>query len=123
MQKGGIERANAAASSIRHVFGLTAAAVKHENPMRNAAMVGRAFETDAAAMRALYLWGPEAYTMREALEHYVTRLHPEMRVGVLPLPIARLIATLTRNQDLRFAGCAAAAAVAVAGAGLPITER
>ena len=68
-----------------------------------AAMVGRAFQTDAAAGRALYLWGPDAFTMRAALERYVRSLHPGMRVAVLPLPVARLIATVTGNQDLRFA--------------------
>ena len=68
-----------------------------------AVMASRALDSDAAAGRALYLWGPEPFTMRAALERYVAAVHPGLAVGVLPLPIARTIAALTRNRDLRFA--------------------
>ena len=68
-----------------------------------AVMASRALDSDASVGRALYLWGPKPYTMRAALERYVAVVHPGLAVGVLPLPIARTIAALTRNQDLRFA--------------------
>ena len=68
-----------------------------------AAMVSRALDSAAASRRALYLWGPEAWTMRGALERYLAAADPGLKAGTLPLPLARLIAALTRNADLRFA--------------------
>ena len=68
-----------------------------------AVMASRALDSNATAGRALCLWGPEAFTMRAALERYVSVVHPGLAVGVLPLPIARMIAVLSRNRDLRFA--------------------
>lgn len=68
-----------------------------------AAMAVRALDCNAARNRALYIFGPQAWTMREALERYVKTMHPELQVHTLPLPIARLIAALTRNEGLRFA--------------------
>ena len=81
-----------------------------------AAMVSRALEMRAAENRALYLWGPEAFTMRAALERYVGAMHPGMRVGTLPLPIARLMARVTRNDELAFA-CTLFTAFAAIGEG------
>lgn len=68
-----------------------------------AAMVARALRSPAAANRTLTVLGPEPYTMREALEVFTRIALPEVRVGHLPLPMARLIATLTRNRGLRLA--------------------
>ena len=68
-----------------------------------AAMVSRALDSTAAAGRALYLWGPDSWTMTEALQQYVAVLHPTLKVQTLPIPIAQLIAVVTGNQDLRFA--------------------
>lgn len=68
-----------------------------------ARMVSRALDEPAAASRALHVWGPEAFTMRQALMAYVAVHHPRLRVGRLPIPLARLIARLTGNRDLAFA--------------------
>ncbi|HPF26568.1 MAG TPA: NAD(P)H-binding protein [Steroidobacteraceae bacterium] len=65
-----------------------------------ARMVSRAFDSAAAANRRLYMWGPQAFTMRAALERYVAVRHPALRVSMLPLPVARLIARVTRNTEL-----------------------
>lgn len=84
-----------------------------------AGMVSRALDCEAAANRALYLWGPAAWTMREALERYLQACHPDLSVSTLPLPMARLIATLTRNPDLRFAAELFAAFSAIGEVGDP----
>lgn len=68
-----------------------------------AAMVSRSFRCAQAANQILTVWGPEALTMHAALEIYVRELAPELKLGRMPLPVARLIGRLTRNQDLRFA--------------------
>jgi len=68
-----------------------------------AGMVGRALESEAAANRAFYVWGPEPWTMHEALDRYLRAFHPNLAISTLPLPMARLIAVLSRNRDLRFA--------------------
>lgn len=68
-----------------------------------ASQVCAALVTPAARNQVLYAFGPEAWTMREALSAYVHKVCPQLRVGALPLPIARLIAALTGNRDLGFA--------------------
>ena len=65
-----------------------------------AAMVARALREPAAAGRALALFGPEAMTMRAALDRYAALLHPGMKVGTAPLPVIRLVAAVTRNRAL-----------------------
>lgn len=84
-----------------------------------AAMMSRALDSMATQNRALYLFGPEVWTMREALERYVDALRPDLNVQTLPLPVARLIATLTGNQDLRFAADLFAAFAAIGEEGDP----
>lgn len=66
-------------------------------------MVSRALDLPAAANRALTIWGPDAFTMREALHRYVAAKYPQLSVGTLPLPIARVIARLSGNGELEFA--------------------
>ena len=68
-----------------------------------AGMAARALDLSAAQNRALYLFGPHAWTMKEALQRYVHALRPDLRLQTLPLPAARFIARVTGNQDLRFA--------------------
>ncbi len=84
-----------------------------------AAMAARALDSEQAQNQALYLFGPQAFTMRDALWLYVSVLHPELKVTTLPLPVARIIATLTRNQDLRFAADLFAAFAAIGEHGDP----
>lgn len=65
-----------------------------------AAQVLAAHRSEAAANRAFTLLGPEALTMREALERYVSALHPGAKVRQMPLPLMRLIARVTGNGEL-----------------------
>lgn len=68
-----------------------------------ASMVRRAFERPPDKGRVLYAFGPERFTMREALQQYLAALHPDYRIRTLPLPMAKIIAKITGNRDLRFA--------------------
>jgi len=69
-----------------------------------ARMVSTAYRTDEAAGKRLYVHGPQAILMREALERYRAALHPEIAsVSTLPTWLGRVIATVTRNDMLGFA--------------------
>lgn len=68
-----------------------------------ARMVSRAFDLDAAANRELVVFGPQAYTMLEALQLYCARCHPGVRVGTMPLWLFRLLAALRRDEGMTFA--------------------
>ncbi|MCU0757831.1 MAG: NAD(P)H-binding protein [Steroidobacteraceae bacterium] len=79
-----------------------------------ARMVSRSLELDGAARAALYVHGPEALTMHEALSRYLAAREPGLRAGTLPLPLGRVLAALTGNRDLAFA-CELFAAFAAIG--------
>jgi uncharacterized protein YbjT (DUF2867 family) len=79
-----------------------------------ARMLSRSLELDGAARTALYVHGPEALTMHEALGRYLAARAPGLRAGTLPLPLGRVLATLTGNRDLAFA-CELFAAFAAIG--------
>ena len=67
-------------------------------------MVARAYSTGGAENRIYYVYGPEKYGMKEMLERYCQRLHPEIgKISVIPSPMLRVIAFLTRNRQLKFA--------------------
>jgi uncharacterized protein YbjT (DUF2867 family) len=69
-----------------------------------ARMVSTAYRTDEAAGKRLYVHGPEAIPMREALDRYRATLHPEIAsVSTLPTWLGRVLALVTRNAQLRFA--------------------
>jgi uncharacterized protein YbjT (DUF2867 family) len=64
-----------------------------------ARMVSVAYQREDAAHKRLYVHGPEAIPMKAALEQAAAVLRPEVKkVGVLPIWLMRLIATLTRNE-------------------------
>lgn len=65
--------------------------------------VVRAFANQAAANKALTLLGPEAFTMREALDVYVARLRPDLTVRELPLFVAKILSRFVRDPGLRMA--------------------
>ncbi|MCA9905321.1 MAG: NAD(P)H-binding protein, partial [Anaerolineae bacterium] len=63
------------------------------------AMVSNAFQREAAANKRLYVHGPEAITMKAALERYCKTLHPEIKgVSAMPLFLAKVMASVTGNQ-------------------------
>ena len=69
-----------------------------------ARMVSAACQTDEAVGKRLYVHGPEAIAMRDALERYRVALHPEIAsVSNMPTWLGRLIGTVTRNPMLKFA--------------------
>lgn len=84
-----------------------------------ARMVSRALDLQAAAGAALHIWGPQAFTMREALSRYLAARHPSLRIGQLPIPLGRLLARLSGNRDLAFACELFAAFAAIGEAGDP----
>jgi len=61
-------------------------------------MVAQAHVKPEAANRTVYVHGPEAFTMSEALQRYCEILHPQSAgVSRMPFWLARLIAALTGN--------------------------
>lgn len=67
-------------------------------------MVSNAYQTEAALNKRLYIHGPEAFTMKAALERACTVLRPEVEaVSLMPIWLARVIGTLTGNDMLKFA--------------------
>ncbi|MEJ2209438.1 MAG: NAD(P)H-binding protein [Anaerolineae bacterium] len=66
-------------------------------------MVSMAYRLEAAADKRLFVHGPEAMTMKEALERYCRAFHPEVEsVSVMPVDAARAAAKSTGNQMLGF---------------------
>jgi len=67
-------------------------------------MVARAYSTGGAENRIYYVYGPEKSGMKELLERYCRKLHPGIeKISVIPVPMVRVIAFLTRNRQLKFA--------------------
>jgi len=68
-----------------------------------ARMVTVAYEKEEAANKRFIIHGPEGIPMIEALRRYCAQLHPEIeKVSPMLLWIARLMATVTRNETMRF---------------------
>jgi uncharacterized protein YbjT (DUF2867 family) len=69
-----------------------------------ARMVSAAYQTEAAQNKRLYVHGPEAFTVKAALERACAVLRPEVdTVAMMPIWLARVIGTLTGNDMLKFA--------------------
>ena len=69
-----------------------------------ARMVSKAYQLDEARNKRFYVYGPEAMTMKTALERYCTKFHPEVeKISVMPIWLAKLLGTLTGNEMLKFA--------------------
>jgi len=65
--------------------------------------VARSFSMPETARRTFDMLGPEAFTMAEALTVYLRATHPEKKLEILPLPLARLVARLSGKQDFQHA--------------------
>jgi uncharacterized protein YbjT (DUF2867 family) len=63
-------------------------------------MVASSLEDDRALGRRLFVHGPEAITLPEAIRRYHRSLHPEVALRNLRVWQARLIARLTRQRGL-----------------------
>lgn len=69
-----------------------------------ARMVSQAYQLDEAQNKRLYVYGPEALTMKIALERYCAKFHPEVeKISVMPIWMAKVLGTLTGNEMLKFA--------------------
>lgn len=67
-----------------------------------ARIVGQAFEMSEAVNRRFVVKGPEGITIKDALRRYVESRHPEIdKIAQPPIWFLSLIATLTRNQEMR----------------------
>ena len=67
-------------------------------------MVSGAYQRDETAGKRLFVHGPEAITMKEALERYCQVFYPDGKpVSVMPIWLAKVMAALTRNDMLKFA--------------------
>lgn len=70
-----------------------------------ARMVSAAYGPGATASQRVIVHGPEAIRMQEALRRYCAAVHPEIKqVSTMPMWMVRLLATLTRNPELKGAG-------------------
>ena len=69
-----------------------------------AAMVSRAYQRVQALNKRFFIHGPQAISMKAALERYCQAFHPEIKtVSVMPLTLARAVAALSGNAMLKFA--------------------
>lgn len=66
-----------------------------------ARMLSRAFTLPEAADRTFYVYGPRAYTFREALQVYCSIARPEVRVVRMPLWLLGIIAWVGRRTELK----------------------
>ena len=67
-----------------------------------ARMVSTAFGVEAAANKRLFVLGPEALSMRDALQTYITAFNPEVKsVSTMPFWVANSIALMSRNEKLK----------------------
>jgi uncharacterized protein YbjT (DUF2867 family) len=68
-----------------------------------ARMVTNAFAMAGAANKSLFVYGPQALTMRDALLAFCRIAHPTTRLMSLPIWLAAMIARLGNRQELQAA--------------------
>jgi len=68
-----------------------------------AGMVARAYATPAAAGKILYVCGPQALSMRQAVDSFRRSVRPEARLVYVPLWAASLLARLGKRRELQAA--------------------
>jgi len=69
-----------------------------------ARMVSTAFQSDEAANKEFYIHGPETISMNDALAQYIATAHPEIeKVGNMPFWMAKLLAAMTKSDELKSA--------------------
>jgi uncharacterized protein YbjT (DUF2867 family) len=69
-----------------------------------ARMISTAYQSDESANKRFFVHGPEAKTMKQALEQYCQAFHPDgKKMSVMPIWLAKVMAFLTRNEMLKFA--------------------
>jgi uncharacterized protein YbjT (DUF2867 family) len=69
-----------------------------------ARMVSNAYRRSEAEDKRFFIHGPEAMTLREALQRYCDTVHPDAPpIQVMRLWLARAVGVLSRNAQLRYA--------------------
>jgi uncharacterized protein YbjT (DUF2867 family) len=66
-----------------------------------ACMVSKAYTTSEAANKTLQVFGPQPWTMRQALQTYCSIARPDARVSAIPFWMASLIAGMSRDKTLQ----------------------
>ncbi len=67
-------------------------------------MVSKSYQLAEAQNKRFYVYGPEAITLRTALERYCAVFHPEVKkIGVMPIWLVKMLGTLSGNEMLSFA--------------------
>lgn len=68
-----------------------------------ARMISAAFKRKKAQNKALYVHGPEAHTLKEAMHIYIKTLHPGIKsISVLPIWMAKALKLLIRKDEFHF---------------------
>ncbi|NOY57941.1 MAG: SDR family NAD(P)-dependent oxidoreductase [Calditrichaeota bacterium] len=67
-----------------------------------AGMVSRSFQLPDAANKRFFVFGPETWTMAEALEKYCAAVHPGVKVSSMPIWLLSLIGKVSFNAELQF---------------------
>lgn len=67
-------------------------------------IVAAAYQSDDGVNKRLFVYGPEAMTMTEAIKRYCNVMHPDVKkISIMPVFLAKLIAVLTKNEKMKFA--------------------
>jgi uncharacterized protein YbjT (DUF2867 family) len=64
-----------------------------------ARMVSKSFQTDEMLNKELYIFGPEAYTMGDAMKIYTSIAAPDVRVAPISTKMLSIMGTLTFNTE------------------------
>ena len=67
-----------------------------------ARMVSKSFRLPEAANKRFFVFGPEAWTMSEALQKYCSIVHPGIKVSSMPIWLLSLIGRVSFNAELQF---------------------
>lgn len=68
-----------------------------------ARMVAKAYATPSAANQLLFVYGPQALMMRDALQIFCRTAHPDASLTPMPIWLAKLIARLGNRKELQAA--------------------
>ncbi len=68
-----------------------------------ARMVSAAYATSTAANKTLFVYGPQAYTIQEALRIYCAAAYPDVHLMSMPFWMADIFAFLGRRRELQAA--------------------
>jgi len=67
-----------------------------------ARMVAAAYSKSEVRNKTLFVFGPQKMLMKDALEKYCSKLHPEIKkISKTPTGVLKFIGTITRNNQLK----------------------